>query len=234
MKRFYSLCTLLLGLVGLGLLLSMTLAPHKVFVIGDSISMQYGPHLEKFLGDGYVYDRLRKNTLPFQAGNDTLPFANGQDSRNVRKVVEGWKKNLPSSPDLLVLNCGLHDIKFHLDTQENQVPLADYRDNLSYIFTSTKEMNIAVLWVRTTPVVDSIHNKNPRRKFHRRAKDLDRYQQVADELCQQYGIPQVDLFDFTQRLGNERFVDHVHFDQETRALQGAYLAGIIHQWFRNK
>ena len=174
---------------------------------------------------------MRKHTLPFVPGNDTLPFANGQDSRNVRKVIEGWEKELPQVPDLLVLNCGLHDLKFHLDKQENQVPLAEYKANLSRIFTLTQQLNIPVLWVRTTPVVDSIHNRRPNMRFHRRAVDLAAYQQVADERCATYRIPQVDLFAFTERLGKQHFIDHVHFDQETRGLQGAYLAGCIDQWF---
>ncbi len=54
----------------------------NLFVIGDSISMHYGPYLESFLKNRFVYDRKRakageKTDLDYPSGE------NGGDSRMV-------------------------------------------------------------------------------------------------------------------------------------------------------
>ena len=217
-------------LISLGLsLLSLTFQPpQKVFVIGDSISIQYGPYLDTYLGEEYVYDRLRREGTPFHS-RDTLPIANGQDSRNVLKQVKRLLALPEFQPDILLLNCGLHDIKTDPQSQSQQVPLAEYQTNLDQIFGLIQQRKIPVFWVRTTPVVDSIHNR-PNSSFHRYKTILAQYNAAADSLCSTFSIPQIDLHTFTESLGEGNFVDHVHFSKEVRQLQGAYLAGYVHSY----
>ncbi len=199
--------------------------PKRVFVIGDSISMQYGPYLDNFLGENLIYDRLRKREFPFE-DRDNVPYANGQDSRNVLKQVKRLLASPRFQPDVFLLNCGLHDIKASVETQENQVPLPEYATNLDSIFRLLHERHIHTIWIRTTPVVDSIHNQEGM-SFFRFAADLNRYNAQADSLCSALSIPQIDLYRFTISLGEGHFVDHVHFDEEVRKLQGAYIAGYL-------
>jgi hypothetical protein len=40
-------------------------------------------------------------------------------------------------------------------------------------------------------------------------------------------VPCIDLYRFTQSLGNGVFQDHVHFIPEVRRLQAAYIAGAV-------
>ena len=218
--------------IGLSLLSLSFQAPKKIFVIGDSISIQYGPYLATYLGEAFVYDRLRKEGVPFQ-GRDTLPIANGQDSKNVLKQVTRLLEVPEFQPDILLLNCGLHDIKTDPKNQTQQVPLAEYKSNLTHIFSLLQKREIPIIWVRTTPVVDSIHN-SPESSFHRYATTLAQYNKAADSLCSTFAIPQIDLHQFTLSTGEENFVDHVHFNKEVRQLQGAFIAGYVNRLMRSK
>ena len=200
----------------------------KIFLIGDSISIQYGPYLVQFLGDSYQYDRLRKEGIPFSRP-DTLAVANGQDSRNVWAQVQRLLSDSTFHPDLFLLNTGLHDIKFHLETHQNQVPKEEYISNLDSVFSLLASRKISTIWIRTTPVIDSIHNREGM-KFHRYASDVDAYNFSADSICQSRNIPQIDLNSFTQTFAPSHFIDHVHFDQKVREAQGAYIAGYLHRY----
>ena len=71
---------------------------------------------------------------------------------------------------MLLLNCGLHDIKCNpaAHTPAPQVPLERYRRNIYDSITVAREKLGAklVVWVRTTPVVDDVHNARST-EFHR-------------------------------------------------------------------
>ena len=205
------------------------LSTKKVFLIGDSISIQYGPYLVQFLGDSYQFDRLRKEGIPFSRP-DTLPVANGQDSRNVLTQVQRLLSDSAFHPDVFLLNTGLHDIKFHPEIRMNQVPKKDYISNLDSVFSLLSNRNIPIIWVRTTPVIDSIHNRDGM-KFHRYAADVGTYNFLADSICRTRNIPQIDLHSFTQSFAPSHFIDHVHFDRRVREAQGAYIAGYLHKYF---
>ena len=64
----------------------------KVFVIGDSISIQYGPYLKKFIEGKYLYDRKRDNGEAMQDLNKPVG-ANGGDSRMVVDYLETLQKD---------------------------------------------------------------------------------------------------------------------------------------------
>jgi hypothetical protein len=60
-------------------------------------------------------------------------------------------------PTLLLLNCGLHDVK-RLDGI-CQVPVESYRRNLAGIFDLLLQGNVPVVWLSSTPVDDETHNR---------------------------------------------------------------------------
>ena len=68
----------------------------------------------------------------------------------------------------------------------------------------------------------------------RYAADVTAYNSIADEVFTQNNIPEIDLFGFTQKLGTAQFIDHVHYNEKTRALQAAYLAGYIQSYVGRK
>jgi lysophospholipase L1-like esterase len=201
-----------------------------VFVIGDSISIHYGPYLEKYL-EGKAY-YARKKDIPGQQAEANLDYptgANGGDSQMVLNYVQSRLKDADFHPDVLLLNCGLHDIKFNPKTKTHQVDSVRYRQNLHAIHALLKKRNIPVIWVRSTAVVDSIHNSRST-AFHRHATDLEAYNQIADEVWHELKVPSIDLYGFTRNLPGNNYIDHVHYNESTRSLQAAYIAGYINHY----
>ncbi len=205
--------------------------PH-LFVIGDSISMHYGPYLEKYVQGVWRYDR--KSDDGQAAKNLDVPVgANGGDSRMVVEYLRLKLSDKSFRPDVLVLNCGLHDIKRTPNTNKIQVTAEDYRRNLEMIHQLLQARGIALIWLRTTPVEDERHNSRSK-EFKRYARDLDEYNRIADEVMARHKVPMIDLFSFTKTLGSEHFIDHVHYDEAARALQAAHLAGFLRAYAQHK
>lgn len=199
----------------------------RLFVIGDSISIQYGPYLEALLVGKLSYDRKRDSAADHALANLDIPTgANGGDSSMVLEYLRARRKAAPIAADYLLLNCGLHDIKAHPVTGALQVPLAQYRENLAAILDEARVAGLRVLWVRTTPVIDKIHNTRAL-DFRRHAADVAAYNQAADAIMQEAGVPLIDLHTFSLALLPAGFIDHVHYSEEARAKQAAFLADEI-------
>lgn len=194
----------------------------QLFVLGDSISMHYGPYLDTFVADWFICTRKgEKNADPgdLNLGNDI----NGGDSALVReyldaRIARGFK------PDLLLLNCGLHDIKTDPVSGAKQVSISSYEENLTAISRTLQAADITTLWVRTTHVEEMIHNSLID-AFWRFDDDVLAYNAVADAVFSTAGTPMIDLNGFTKSLGGSPFCDHVHFTEEVRRLQAAFIAG---------
>lgn len=199
----------------------------RLFVIGDSISIQYGPALERFIRGKFSY--ARKADEDFQRADEDLDVpagANGGDSGMVLAYLRARRRLDPIKADVLLLNCGLHDIKTDPATGTKQVPLAQYRANLETILSETRTEFPRIIWVRTTPVFDDIHNSRST-SFHRFGRDVDAYNAAADQIMAGAGIPCVDLHGFSLSFLPEGFCDHVHFTESARELQAAFLAGAL-------
>lgn len=203
--------------------------PH-IFVVGDSISMHYGPHLAEALGAGFVLARKTGDEAPVRALQGPVRDANGGDST----AVCGWLEAMVASgwcPDLLLLNCGLHDIKTDPVTGAKQVPLDRYRQNLQHIVQLLTSAGIETIWMRTTPVDDATHNANTNRSFFRYAVDVDAYNAVADAVTAAARVTILDLFSFSVSLGlPEAFCDHVHYTESARQRQGVFIAGFVRDY----
>jgi lysophospholipase L1-like esterase len=201
------------------------LSKPKLFLIGDSISVQYRPYLKDYLAgiadmDGKQDDGQAEKNLDVPAG------ANGGDSRMVFAYLRSKFKNPAFKPDFLLLNCGLHDIKHDPETGVIQVTEDDYRKNLEGIVKLLRQNKVQLIWIRTTWVVDDIHNRKSS-SIRRYEADVLKYNAIADEVCRKNKIPSIDLYTFSKQQGMEHIADHVHFDEPTRALQAAYIAGFV-------
>lgn len=198
----------------------------RLFVIGDSISIQYGPYLET-LGSGlFHYDRKRDDAGTDAGRNlDNPEGANGGDSSRVLAYLRARARGGGIPADFLLLNCGLHDIKTAPETGERQIPLSQYRENLGAILDEARGMKLAPLWVRTTPVIDEIHNS--RSTIRRHAADVEAYNAAADAVMARAGVPMIDLHGFSAHFLPGGLIDHVHYDPPTREKQAAFLAGAL-------
>jgi hypothetical protein len=200
----------------------------QVYVLGDSISIHYGPHLRSLLDPHFDYDRKggADNVDDSSFGHEG---ANGGPSTEVLSFLRRYTGDNPSwGPNLLLLNCGLHDLKTDPQTGKKQVPLEQYRDNLGEISSILAGRGIATAWVRSTPVVDAIHNSRCR-EFHRFAADVALYNAAADENAANAGWPILDLHNLTLACGERAFCDHVHFVEPVRVLQAQFLAWQVGQ-----
>jgi len=83
-----------------------------------------------------------------------------------------------------------------------------------------------IIWVRTTPVIDERHNRL-NTLFRRFEADVETYNAIADRIMREHTVPIIDLFTFTRNLGSDVYVDHVHFTDEVRAQQAAFIAGCL-------
>ncbi len=194
----------------------------KLFVIGDSISMQYGPYLKAFVEDRFDYARKGEGgaePADLNLGSDV----NGGDSSLVLSYLKAMLEK-GFKTDILLLNCGLHDVKTDPASMAKQVPLELYESNLKEIARVLKKAKIKTVWVRTTHADESVHNK-PGMGFWRFGKDVVAYNAVADAVIAGAGFPSIDLHEFTKRLGGSPFCDHVHFNEDVRRLQAAFIAG---------
>jgi len=172
-----------------------------VFVIGDSISMQYGPALESGLKDsGLSYARKGCHAVDSQPSiaaaiaalhPPDIPPENGGDSA----AVAGYLRLLAAKPAtvrcrLLLVNAGLHDIRVPTEQlacaasdRSHRVGEEDYARNVAAILRAGATIAEHTVWVTTTPVVDSSHNAElpggP--GFARFDEDRRRYASLAAE-----------------------------------------------------
>lgn len=195
----------------------------RIYVLGDSISLRYGPYLERQLSGVMEYSR-KGGEEEALLNLDVAEGANGGDSARVLSFLEVVAGKGGIEADLLLLNCGLHDIKTDPQTGARQVSLSDYRRNLESIVRIASGMRPSLVWVRTTPCDEEIHNRS-KVGFHRFAADCARYNAVADEVFVGAGVPMIDLHTFTRNLGEDLFCDHVHFQDHVCQKQAAFIAG---------
>lgn len=179
--------------------------------------MHYGPYLEAMLADVMHYSR--------KLGDGVDPeSANGGDS----SLVLAYLDQLRDRFDYLMLNCGLHDLRHDVITRAFQVSLDQYAANLQAIVARARDIAPRLIWVRTTPVVDEVHNRIST-TFHRHAVDVDAYNTRADQVMRANRVPTIDLFTFTRNLGQDVYLDHVHYREPIRAHQAAFIAGSLTQ-----
>ena len=183
-------------------------------VVGDSISAHYHPYLERHLGPSFEY-----------------AWAGGGDSSRVLTQLQDRQGAGSLDVDVMLLNCGLHDIKTDPATGAKQVPRDEYEQNLRDIVKLLDASGVMLIWVRTTPCDEAVHNKADM-EFHRFAADCEAYNHAADEIMAASGVELLDLHGFTLQLGEGVYCDHVHFHDGVRQQQAAFISGWLSHWLK--
>lgn len=196
----------------------------RVFVLGASFTVHMGPHMEKALEGRFHYDRKRDSGGQRAEDNLDIPRgANAGDSGMVLAYLRLRRETDPLPPGVLVINCGLHDIKTKPGTGEKQIPLPRFRENLAAILEEAKAMDQKVAWLRLTPVVDEVHNARSK-AFHRFAADVAVYNAAADEIMRAAGVEIIDTHSFCLQFVPHALIDHIHYTEEARKQQGEFIA----------
>lgn len=191
----------------------------KLFVIGDSISMHYGPYLEELCKDRYQYSR--KSGDEGYSNLDIPTGANNGDSTMVLNYLKYQHENQRMEYDVLLLNCGLHDIKTSKEGHK-QVEPGLYEKNLKQSLSLLKQYPVTIIWVTTTPADETVHNAKCT-GFKRYDRDVVHYNKIADKVMREADIPIIDLYSFTLPFIPTAYIDHIHFNDEVRKKQAQYI-----------
>lgn len=197
----------------------------KIFVIGDSISIHYGPYLKKALKGFAEYGRKDGEEEALK-DLDTPMGANGGDSSMVLEYLQALQKTGGIDADYVLINCGMHDIKTNPETKVKQIPIDDYRKNLNLIIEIVSSMKPELIWVASAPCDEKVHN-HEKSTFLRFAADGIEYNKIADEIMTNAGIKSIDLYTFTANLGSDLYCDHAHFYEHIREKQADFICGWI-------
>ena len=215
-----------------------------LFLLGDSISLGYGPYLERMLAGRFACDRKGSELLEgvgqgwpapgiiqrLAALDSDQPALNGGDSACVLDYLQERAAYLRDQQPVLLLNCGLHDLRVDPQTGAHQVELEAYAANLEEISRLVPSVSQRAVWVRTTPVADARHQRLSS-GFQRFNADVEAYNAIGDTVMKGAGIPGIDLYNFTCGLSEPTgdleslYIDHVHFTEPMRRLQGGFIAG---------
>ena len=185
----------------------------KVVLIGDSIRMGYQQTVRGELAG---------------AAEVAWPEMNGYDSRNVLAKIDEWA--IAPQPDLVHLNCGLHDLKRDRTRSEFQVPLDDYCANVEQVLHRlTSQTRAKIVWASTTPVNERSHRLH--KPFDRLEFDVQSYNARALDICRRLGVQVDDLYTFVMQAGRDHYMsqDGVHFTDDGYELLGIEVARVIRE-----
>ncbi|MFO7899220.1 MAG: GDSL-type esterase/lipase family protein [Planctomycetota bacterium] len=183
-----------------------------LLVIGDSISIGWTPPLRHELAD--------RAEIVHNPGN-------GGDSSNLSAHLDDWLAE--ARPDLVLLNCGLHDLKRERGAAGHQVPLDRYRENLARIFRTLRAAGCPVVWITTTPVIDERHRA--RKPFDRREADVAEYNAAALAVADEFYAGVIDLHAAAVEFGPEAALgaDGVHFTDDACQELGRFIAAELRE-----
>lgn len=202
----------------------------KLLTLGDSIAFGYRAPLIKCLGEKYEVsakegDQEAAKNLNYPVG------ANCGDSRMMLAYLRDEAVHERLNYDIIIFNCGLHDIKYNWMTEKIQIEIDEYEKNLRRICAILNGTGAKVYFVNSTPVYDEIHNSSENiiinGEIVRRPNDIEKYNAVAEKVMADNGIPVIDLYSFTRGFGLKAVRDHVHYYPEVEAEQAEYIADII-------
>ena len=159
----------------------------RVLLIGDSISIGYTLPVRKLLAD-----RANVHRIP----------ANGGDTKTGVAKIDQWLGD--GKWDVIHFNWGLHDIKHSDDA--NQVPMAEYRQNMQKLVERLQQTGARLIWASTTPVPDA--KLSP----VRRNADVMAYNAAAKNIMETNRIAIDDLYTFAlSQLDALQIPANVHF-----------------------
>ena len=202
-------------------------SPKKqILMIGDSISILYGPYLKENLQNKFTY-RVKSNLKDAIVNLDNPNGANAGNSRMILEYIKNYDKaEIKFNDDIILLNCGLHDIKTDPKTGMVAISLIEYKSNLDSIYQIIKHLNKKLIWINSTPVNNSIHNSK-QVEFYRFNNDVIKYNFAADSIFNSYQVPIIDLYTYSKTFPGKSYSDHVHYKTEYSKLQAKFISDIL-------
>ena len=198
----------------------------RLMLIGDSIAFEYGPYLKKMIADKYVmYEKEGRDIAALNL--DVVVGGNAGDSKNVVRFIKHLESENRFNFDVLLFNCGLHDVKRNKPELELQVPIADYEANLREVVAICNKNNVSPIFVDITPIIDERYTENF--PFIRHNTDVIAYNEVAIKVMKENSVPVIGLNEFTLSLGelSQTTRDHAHYYPEIQEKQARFIADFV-------
>jgi acyl-CoA thioesterase-1 len=167
----------------------------SVFILGGSIAMLPAD------GSAGGYGHRVIGSMAHEAVVELVP-ENGEDSRNVLAKLYLWLGDRRF--DVIHFNCGLHDLKRAHATHQLQAPPDEYTANLEQIVAHLRPHAGALVWARTTPVLDG--QRVPDKPFDRFNADGDACNAIADRVMREAGVAINDLHGAVLDAGIDRCI----------------------------
>ena len=169
----------------------------RVVLIGDSIRLGYAPRVAELLSGRAVVISLPEN---------------GGDSGNVLAHLNEWVDR--QKPDVVHLNCGLHDLKRFKTNGHHQVELDRYTVDLRQIRHPhpCRDRCRGLVFANTTPILDERHARRGA-DFDRTEADVRRYNAAATAIMNEMGVPVHDLHWVVEQGNSETMLgpDGTHY-----------------------
>lgn len=184
----------------------------RVLLIGDSISIGYTVAVQE--------------ELKGVANVHRIP-TNGGPTTNGIKNIDAWLGD--GRWDVIHFNWGLHDLKYvddkgnliqTTDHGRQQVPLADYEQNLTLLVERLQKTGAKLIWCSTTPVPEGAAGRAP--------GDELKYNEAALRVMKSHGVAVDDLYAFAKpQLENIQLPANVHFSGEGSKVLAAQVSQSI-------
>ena len=168
----------------------------RVCLLGDSIRLGYQPFVAAALVGRAVVDG---------------PPANCESSRVLRSMLSEWVRD---RPDVVHVNCGLHDVRHDPGAERPNGDIAEYGANVEAILNDLEALGIRrIVWASTTPVDEARDGTGPSRRWN---ADIERYNAVARTLAENHGAAYNDLHEAVRSHGSSALLheDGVHLTQQ--------------------
>ena len=204
----------------------------SVYLIGDSISLHYGEFFVEAVSDTFKCIS-REGVQEALANINNAVGGNAGDSSRVLELVKKQDAEKSNNYDILLFNCGLHDIKRHPPKQTLQIEPDVYEKNICEVIEIATKKGISPVFIMTTPVNDAIHHSylEINHGIERFNGDVVEYNKIAVRVMEKYKIPVINLYDFTLSFGESAYSDHVHYTTEVRKLQAQFVATELKKLF---
>lgn len=163
----------------------------NVLIIGNSISIGYTPFVRQELaGEANIY---------------RIPENSGSSDKAMQRL-DLWLSDMKW--DVIHINLGLHDLKYTLSDDHQDVPLDRYEENLRAIFAKLQATGAKVIWASTTYVPEGV---TPRRDLG----DDARYNAVARRVAKEFKRIEInDLYEASKSKPEWQQKANVHFTED--------------------
>lgn len=185
---------------------------HRALLLGDSIRLRYQKLVRTMLESEVIV---------------TGPIENCASTRHTRLRLRHWLEE--AKPDIVHVNCGLHDLRHDTAAPGPQVPLDQYEVNVGEILKELVRYGTPAIWATTTPVDEARHTAM--KASRRYEAEVQRYNSAAMRRATSAQAQVNDLHTMLLDAGAERLLeaDGVHLTEEGSAAVAAAVASSLRQ-----